>query len=97
MATTAQEAVAEMLKEFEREFMERVMRRTPIDKGKAREGWQSQVNKEQLVISNDVPYIGELENGSSKQAPSGMLRITVEESQQIVEAAAKKTHRVIKI
>lgn len=27
-------------------------------------------------ISNNVPYIEELENGSSKQAPSGMLTVT---------------------
>ena len=32
-----------------------------------------------IVISNYVPYIYELENGSSKQAPYGMAQITINE------------------
>lgn len=32
-----------------------------------------------IFISNNLPYIGELENGSSKQAPQGMLQVTINE------------------
>jgi hypothetical protein len=35
-------------------------------------------------IVNNVPYIMALENGSSKQAPGGMARLTVVEFQDIV-------------
>ena len=30
-----------------------------------------------VIISNNLPYIGKLENGSSKQAPQGMVAVTV--------------------
>lgn len=32
-----------------------------------------------IFMTNNLPYIGPLEYGSSKQAPTGMVRITVEE------------------
>lgn len=32
-----------------------------------------------IFLTNNVPYIGPLEYGSSKQAPQGMVRVTVEE------------------
>jgi hypothetical protein len=32
-----------------------------------------------VYITNNVPYIVYLENGTSKQAPQGMVRITIEE------------------
>lgn len=42
-----------------------------------------------FYITNNVPYIMELEYGSSKQAPSGMARIVVARWQQIVDGAVK--------
>lgn len=33
---------------------------------------------EVVVISNSLPYIRKLENGSSKQAPAGMVSVSVE-------------------
>ena len=30
-----------------------------------------------VIISNNLPYIGKLENGSSNQAPTGMVAVTV--------------------
>ena len=38
---------------------------TPVDTGNARDGW----HREGTTIVNDVPYITELNRGSSKQAP----------------------------
>lgn len=40
-------------------------------------------------IVNNLPYAIPLEYGHSTQAPSGMVRITVERFQQIVDAAAR--------
>jgi hypothetical protein len=52
------------------------------------EGWDA---KEVAVfIMNNVPYIQALEDGHSKsQAPHGMVKITLAEFEQIVEAEAQ--------
>lgn len=47
-----------------------VVPRTPIDTGKARRGWRARKTE----IRNDVPYIGKLETGYSRQAPNGFVR-----------------------
>lgn len=41
-----------------------------------------------LFLTNGLPYIRKLEYGSSKQAPSGMVRITAEEFASAVRRAA---------
>ena len=41
---------------------------------------------EQIVISNNLPYILELENGHSQQAPVGMAAVSIEEVQLKMEA-----------
>jgi len=46
---------------------------TPVDTGKARDGWRLQGTK----IINDVDYIEELNGGSSKQAPKHFIEKTV--------------------
>lgn len=40
-------------------------------------------------LSNSLPYAVRLENGWSKQAPQGMVRLTVQEFQHYVSQAAK--------
>lgn len=57
-------------------------RRTPIDTGQARRGWQRRND----TIDNRVPYIGLLEEGRSKQAPRGF-------TQQAVKATLNKRKR----
>lgn len=42
-------------------------------------------------IVNNLPYAKRLEDGWSKQAPAGMVTITVKEFQQIVRLATRKT------
>lgn len=39
-----------------------------------------------IVISNNLDYIEELENGSSQQAPAGMVAVTVSNPQQLQAA-----------
>lgn len=43
-----------------------------------------------IFLTNNLPYIGQLEYGSSKQAPSGMVRITMEEMTAWISQNAKK-------
>jgi len=41
-------------------------------------------------LSNNLPYIEELENGSSTQAPEGMVRKNMDRVQRMVETAIRK-------
>ncbi|MDH0157355.1 HK97 gp10 family phage protein [Stutzerimonas stutzeri] len=41
-------------------------------------------------LSNNLPYIDELERGSSKQAPEGMVRKNMDRVQRMVETAIRK-------
>lgn len=43
-----------------------------------------------IFITNSLPYAQRLEYGYSKQAPAGMVRITVAEWQALVDARAKE-------
>jgi hypothetical protein len=46
-----------------------------------------------IWISNGLPYIGRLEQGWSKQAPAGMVAVTVREFQGLVRKAATEVRR----
>jgi len=48
-------------------------RETPVDTGKARDGWYSTSDS----IENDVEYIDELNTGTSQQAPTHFIERTV--------------------
>jgi fumarate hydratase class II len=50
---------------------------TPVDTGRARHGWKGEVKDGRAVIENDVPYIGELNRGHSKQAPAYFIEQTI--------------------
>jgi hypothetical protein len=43
---------------------------TPVDTGAAREAWAVQKTPKGFRIQNSVPYIEQLNNGHSRQAPS---------------------------
>lgn len=45
------------------------------------------------IIKNNLPYAQRLEEGHSKQAPQGMVALTVIEFQQIVDAAAAAVNK----
>lgn len=53
-------------------------RETPVDTGAARHGWQVDLVGDQQVITNAVPYIGELNRGHSKQAPAGFIEAVID-------------------
>lgn len=64
------------------DYQAAVVPRTPILTGRARRGWQAR----KTGITNTVPYIGRLESGYSRQAPTGFvqqaLNTTIEKSNQ---------------
>jgi len=98
------------------EIFRRIILKTPVDTGQARNNWFTTINtpstdmteeidksgqkaikdmvakvletkftdKQIVYISNNLPYIDVLENGSSDQAPSGMVKTTVAEFGSIV-------------
>ena len=53
--------------------------RTPVDTGVARKGWKRTEADGYIYWTNGVDYIRALEYGHSKQAPRGMVRITLAE------------------
>jgi len=53
--------------------------KTPIDEGRARNGWRREDRGRDAVIVNRVPYVDLLERGRSKQAPNGILGPTMRE------------------
>lgn len=106
----------------------RVIRRTPVDTGRARGNWMCSVSQaamqqtgvldrtsagrgggqaiaamsetalnakvgDVVYLTNTLPYILQLEYGSSKQAPAGMVGITLQEYPGIVEMAAGEADR----
>ena len=44
-------------------------------------------------LSNSLPYAVPLENGWSKQAPQGMVKLTAQEFPQYVSQAAKDANK----
>lgn len=48
--------------------------RTPIDTGRARRGWTNRASGRTASVENRVPYIDYLEQGHSRQAPTGFVR-----------------------
>ena len=82
----------------------RIIKRTPVDTGRARASWTIAVNQadrtvqppgshqappvigslnvgpgDSVVISNNLPYITALEDGHSRQAPHGMVKLSIAE------------------
>lgn len=54
-------------------------RKTPIQSGNARRGWKQTGRGTQSQVENSVPYIGRLDRGSSRQAPNGIVKPTINE------------------
>lgn len=86
----AKEAFVERVQSLRDEIVER----TPVDTGAAAAAWSAPVITETPTrvdarISNGVKYAVFLEYGSSKQAPSGMVRVSLDRMQAELQGAAK--------
>jgi len=57
--------VKNRVEEFKSKLVGELKRNTPVDTGKARNGW----TKTKIGVENHVDYISHLNNGTSKQAP----------------------------
>jgi len=109
------EEVVKLQKKLVLEALQRIVKKTPVDTGRARGNWQTTIGESAeaaliaidknggatiakglaaiaelppysiVWISNNVNYIEFLEAGSSKQAPSGMVSLTVEELRSMFE------------
>lgn len=82
------EAMDLVLRRVGLEMLNRITKRTPVDTGRARDGWMMSEGRfdemkapgvHTISIGSNVPYIIPLEYGHSGQAPSGMVRITMQE------------------
>jgi hypothetical protein len=58
-------------------YHEEAQRSTPIKSGRARRAWNKDVQRQGFTVENNVPYIGRLEEGYSKQAPKGITGPTL--------------------
>ena len=63
-----------IIDEMTRDLTEEIRKGTPIDTGKARRGWRRTLTPKGATINNSVDYVSHLENGSSRQAPKGMVK-----------------------
>lgn len=107
--------VVKLQKKLVLEALQRIVKKTPVDTGRARGNWQTTIGESAetaievldpdggetiakglaaigqlppysiVWISNNVNYIEFLEGGSSKQAPAGMVALTVEELRAMFE------------
>ena len=71
----------------------RIVKRTPVDTGRLRNNWQITENVQlgqKLYITNNLPYAERIEDGYSQQAPAGMVKVTINEFDSIVNSAANK-------
>lgn len=51
--------------------------KTPVKTGYTRSQWTNKVSKSDFEVANRVPWIERLEQGSSKQAPRGIIGPTL--------------------
>lgn len=50
---------------------------TPIRSGNARNNWKKSTTNKDFTLSNRVPYIDKLDAGSSRQAPNGITKPSI--------------------
>lgn len=69
------------LSTFVTQYVATLRQTTPIKSGRARNGWQQTYQKGNVgkgkpipIAKNNVPYIGILDEGSSRQAPQGIVK-----------------------
>lgn len=78
-----------VFKEATSTLYKRIVEMTPVDSGRAKNGWSLEFKWDTATIINQVPYIIYLEYGHSKQAPHGMVRLNVQKWNKIIEQSAR--------
>jgi len=77
-----QKAVEATVSSTAKVFQVAAKKNTPIRSGNARRNWNKKTRQEGFAVENRVPYIERLEQGSSKQAPRGIVRPTLRETRR---------------
>tara|TARA_X000000950_G_scaffold83489_1_gene105064 strand:- start:1418 stop:1726 length:309 start_codon:yes stop_codon:yes gene_type:complete len=70
--------INDLIEDVSRRTLKTAKANTPIRSGRARKSWSTDSKGPgQFEVSNSVPYIEQLEQGRSKQAPRGITKPTV--------------------
>lgn len=72
------------------ETLSRVKDKTPVASGRLRDGWVLDKTDTAFQLSNDVPYAGYVEEGTTDNAPVGMLATTVLEIPDMIDQHLNK-------
>jgi hypothetical protein len=64
------------VKESCNSFVMALAANTPVDTGHAAAGWEIKADGKNILVTNDVPYIDFLNQGTSKQAPAYFVEKT---------------------
>ena len=68
------DGLKKLTQEMADDYKKELVKETPFKSGNASRGWRLRKTKNGAKINNRVPYISRLEDGYSKQAPSGMTK-----------------------
>ena len=95
LVNTMEKDVAKEMNAISFKVLAGVVKKTPVKSGDAKNSWnisedkidtslKSKVRanisgKKDIYITNSIHYIMKLENGGSKQAPKGMVALTINE------------------
>ena len=71
--------LARQVRSISNDLFTSLKRFTPVRSGRARNAWRKRDGNLKFTIRNNVPYIGRLESGYSKQSPKGITRPAVRE------------------
>lgn len=72
------QALVKALREISEQTKNAAVSSTPVRSGNARRNWTKKTTARDFVVENRVPYIERLEQGSSKQAPRGIIGPTLD-------------------
>jgi len=62
------------------EIFDLIVQRTPVDTGECQDAWEiDAIDPDNFVIFNPTEYASYLEDGWSKQAPDGMVQVSIDE------------------
>lgn len=56
-----------------KDALDELRSKTPVDTGRARDSWRLDFTRQGATLSNDTPYLPQLNSGSSQQAPSHFI------------------------
>lgn len=73
--------------EVSKDILKSVKDLTPVDTGKARNGWEIEESQNGALITNDVDYIEYLEYGTKHQRAYAMVRLTMQNIDKFIKKA----------